>query len=91
MQDFEAPGDQGIGDEPAVAAPGDGLGAEDGRGRLSGAADQPLQGCGEHGGLHVVGVAAEGLDPPGGVGGVGAGGAAASEVRLVDVLDARGC
>src|SRR5436309_2867105 len=62
MQYWEAPGNQGVRDQPAVAAPGDGLGAEDGDGFLAGTADQPVEGGRELRGLHVVGVAAERLD-----------------------------
>ena len=88
VQNFDAMGDQGVGDEPAVAAPGHGFGAEDGGGGLGGAPDEPLQGGGEFRGFHVVGVAAERFDPPGGMLGVGTGGAPAAEVWLVDVPDA---
>jgi len=88
MQDFDAASNQGVGDQPPVAAPGDRFGAQDGGRGAGGAANQPLQGGAERRGLHVIGVAPKGLDPPGGVGGVGTGGAPAPEVRLMDVFDA---
>lgn len=88
MQNLDASDDQGVGDEAAMAAPGDRFGAEDDGGMRRGAAHQALEGGGELRGLHVVGVAAEGLDPPGGMLGVGARGAPAAEVGLVEVVDA---
>jgi hypothetical protein len=88
MQDLDASGNQGVGDEAAVAAPGHGLGAEDHRWGVRGAAYQPFEGGAEFRGLHVVGVAAKGFDPPGGMLGVGAGGTAATKVRFVHVVDA---
>src|ERR1700709_683905 len=60
MQDWEAPCNQGVRDQPAVAAPGGGVGAEDSDGLLGGAADQPVESGRELRRLHVVGVAAEG-------------------------------
>jgi hypothetical protein len=88
MQYIDAPCNEGVGDEPAVTTPGNGLGAEDGRSRLGPAPDQAVEGRLELGGLHVVGVAPEAFDPPGGMGRAGTRRAAASQVRLMDVLDA---
>jgi hypothetical protein len=55
-----AAGDEGIGDEGAVAAPGIRLGAHDRGGRRGGGFQECGQLTGELVGLHVVGVAAEG-------------------------------
>ena len=88
MHDLNAPGNQGVRDQPAMAAPGHGFCAQD-RDRLaSGALDQPLQSRLELWRLHVVRVAAEGFDAPGGVGRVGPGGTAAAEAGLMNVPDA---
>ena len=88
VADFDPPGFEGVGDQAAVAAPGDRFSAEDGDRPGAAQGDEPFQGRGELGALHVVGVAAEGFHPPGGVRRVGPGGAPAAKARLVHVFDA---
>lgn len=81
--------EEGVADEAAVAAPGDGFGAHDGeRPGLVGEVDEALDAGGELGGLHVVGVPAErGVAPPG-VGRVLGGVAESAEVGESFVPDA---
>src|SRR6185312_3347289 len=48
-----------VGDERAVAAPGNGFGAHDGGAALAGEGDEVVEGLLEFRGLHVVGIAAK--------------------------------
>ena len=66
--DWVAARDQGIGDQGAVAAPGDGLGAHDGDGFGGRSVGQGFEGGLKFGGLHVIGITAEGLVAPSGIG-----------------------
>ncbi len=84
-----------VGDERAVAAPGDGFGAHDGGRSCACYFGEGGEAFGKLRGGHVVGIAAEGCVAPAGVDGVFAGVAAAAEgfqMRVIDVGGAeRGC
>src|SRR5207247_1281040 len=68
VPDVDAPREERIGDQLAMAAPGDRLGAEDGGRSLAGEVEQPVELGLELGRLHVVGIGAEGRARPGVVG-----------------------
>src|SRR5438093_989738 len=68
VPDVDAPREERIGDQLAMAAPGDRLGAEDGGRSLAGEVEQPVELGLELGRLHVVGIGAEGRARPGDVG-----------------------
>ena len=89
VADLPAFEDQGVGDEGAVAAPGDGFGTHDGGGGSGGDLSEGVEAFGELGSGHVVGVSAKGCVAPAGVGGVFAAVTAAAEVFHVGVVD--GC
>ena len=90
VENLPALGDELVGDEAAVAAPGEGFGAHDGGARVAGEGLEFVERSFEFFGEHVVGVGGEGGDVPGGVvGGFDvARGAAAAEVGEVGVGDA---
>lgn len=95
VADLPALEDQGVGDEGAMAAPGDGFGAHDGGGSRAGDLREGVEAFGELRGCHVVGVSAEGGVAPAGVDGVLAAVAAAAKGFQVGVVDIggtqRGC
>jgi len=64
VPDLVAAGDEGVGDELAVAAPGHGLGAHDGRRALAGEGLETGQLVPELRRIHVVGVGAEARGAP---------------------------
>src|SRR3954462_9926211 len=67
MTDLDAAGDGRIGDELAVASPPDRFGAHHRGGSVAGPLHQVVERVFERRRLHVIGVAAESLDPPRGV------------------------
>ncbi len=83
---------QGVGDEGAMAAPGERLGAHerDWSWTLRGQGQQLLQAGLKLGGLHIVGKAAERLVAPALVGRIGAGVAQAAQAGQVSIVDAGG-
>jgi hypothetical protein len=86
--DGDAPDGESVGDERAVAAPGEGFGAHERAGLFGGEMKGAGEGGYEIGSLHVVGVAAEAGVAPTGVDGVLFGVAEAAEGFEVDVADA---
>ena len=88
--DGNAADSESVGDEGAVAAPGDGFGAHEGAGLFSGEMKGAGKGGFEIGGLQVVGVATEAGIAPAGVDGIFFGVAKATEGFEVDVADAAG-
>lgn len=81
---------QGIGNQKAVAAPGNSFGAHHGHPPNLGQLQQRLQAVGKIGGLHIVGKTLERGVAPAGIGGVGLGMAQAAEAAQVGVADAEG-
>jgi len=86
--DLDPAGGQGVGDQRAVASPGDGFRAHDQRGRAGGEFDETGKSLAEGRGLHVIGIAAKAGVLPAGVDGILAGVAESPEPRQMDVLDA---
>ena len=78
---------EGIRDHPAMAAPPKRLGAHDGGGRVARCVDEPGKGGAEPLGLHVVGVAPEGIVSKRDVRRVDSGPAEAAELFPPHVLD----
>ena len=78
VADLPALEHHGVGDEGAVAAPGDGFGAHDGGGCCGGDLSEGGEAFGELRSGHIVGIAAEGCVAPAGVGGAFARRAAAA-------------
>ena len=73
LHDLDAPCDERIADQRAVASPWDGLGAHDGRGLFRCERDEQLERRVEFGCLHVVRETAEGGVAPAGIGRIDAG------------------
>lgn len=90
MKDAPASYGKGVGDEGAVAAPGDDLGAHDGYALLTSEGFQFGEARVEFGGGHVVGVASKGGVAPAGVRRVFGGMAQTSQGFQMQVADARG-
>ena len=67
VPDGPAAGDELVGDESAVAAPGERFGAHDRRPRLPGKRRELIKGASKRVGLHVIGKGGERGDPPAGV------------------------
>lgn len=90
VADLPAFENEGVRDEGAVTAPGDGFGAHDGGGSGSGDLGERREAFGKRRSGDVVGVSAERGVAPAGVGGVFAAVSAASEVLDVGVGDSGG-
>src|SRR4051812_5631785 len=81
--------DERIRNEASVTAPWHCLGAENSRGSLLAKGDESLERCTELRAVHVVRIAPKRSVSPGGVRRIPARRAPATEVRLVDIGDAR--
>ena len=87
--DIHAAGEERVGDQRAVATPGNGFGAHDGGGLLGGDFYERFDSGGEFGSLHVIGKSAEAGIFPSGINAVARGVAQAPEVFHRSVINPR--